>query len=89
MAFVQFTEVGLAFGAREILKDASLFSPGTRAALAGPNGAGKSTLMKIASGIITPDTGERAVTKGARISYLPPTDVVVGGDTVFEEAEKA
>ena len=90
MAFVQFTEVGLAFGAREILKDASLFlAEGTRAALAGPNGAGKSTLMKIASGIITPDTGERAVTKGARISYLPQTDVVVGGNTVFEEAEKA
>jgi len=90
MAFVQFTEVGLAFGAREILKGASIFlAEGTRAALAGPNGAGKSTLMKIASGLMKPDTGERAVTKGARISYLPQTDVVVGDDSVFEEAEKA
>jgi ATP-binding cassette subfamily F protein 3 len=90
VAFVQFTEVGLAFGAREILKDASIFlAEGTRAALAGPNGAGKSTLMKIASGLMKPDSGERAVTKGARISYLPQTDVVVGDDSVFEEAEKA
>ncbi|MGA2547520.1 MAG: ABC-F family ATP-binding cassette domain-containing protein [Rectinemataceae bacterium] len=90
MAFVQFTEVGLAFGARDILKGASIFlAEGTRAALAGPNGAGKSTLMKIAAGLMKPDTGERAITKGARISYLPQTDVVVGENTVFEEAEKA
>ncbi len=42
MAFVQFTGVGLAFGAREILKDAGIFlAEGTRASLAGPNGAGK------------------------------------------------
>ncbi len=45
--------------------------------------------MKIASGIIKPDSGERAVTKGARVSYLPQTDVVVGENSVFEEAEKA
>jgi ATP-binding cassette subfamily F protein 3 len=90
MAFVQFTEVSLAFGARDILKGASIYlAAGTRAALAGPNGAGKSTLMKIAAGIVAPDSGERAVTKGARISYLPQTDVVVGEATVFEEAEKA
>ena len=45
--------------------------------------------MKIAAGIIAPDAGERAITKGARISYLPQTDVVVGDNSVFEEAEKA
>jgi ATP-binding cassette, subfamily F, member 3 len=90
MAFVQFTEVSLAFGARDILKDASIFlAEGSRAALAGPNGAGKSTLMKIAAGLIKPDSGERALTKGARVSYLPQTDVVVGDNSVFEEAEKA
>jgi ATP-binding cassette subfamily F protein 3 len=90
VAFVQFTEVDLAFGARDILKGASIYlADGTRAALAGPNGAGKSTLMKIAAGIIQPDSGERAITKGARISYLPQTDVVVGNLSVFEEAEKA
>lgn len=90
MPFVQFTEVSLAFGARDLLKGASLFlQDGTRAALAGPNGAGKSTLMKIAAGLIKPDSGERAATRGARISYLPQTGAVVGGGTVYEEAESA
>ncbi len=90
MAFVQFTDLSLAFGARDILKGASLYlAAGTRAALAGPNGAGKTTLMKIAAGIIAPDSGERAVTKGSRISYLPQTGVVVGSDSVYAEAEKA
>jgi ATP-binding cassette subfamily F protein 3 len=90
MAFVQFTDVSLAFGARDILKGASLYlAEGSRAALAGPNGAGKTTLMKIAAGIMNPDSGERAITKGARISYLPQTDVVLGGLTVVGEAERA
>jgi len=94
MAFVQFTDVSLAFGPRDILKGASLFlAEGSRAALAGPNGVGKSTLMKIAAGMIKPDSGDRAITKGARISYLPQMTVLgsdqVGGLRVWEEAEKA
>ena len=98
MAFVQFTGVCLAFGARDILRDASLWlSAGTRAALSGANGAGKSTLLKIIAGLIPPDSGERAVTKGARLSYLPQMlsfDEVAGGygargPTVFEESERA
>ncbi|HUW41438.1 MAG TPA: ABC-F family ATP-binding cassette domain-containing protein [Rectinemataceae bacterium] len=94
MAFVQFTDVSLAFGARDLLKGASLFlAQGSRSALAGPNGAGKSTLMKIAAGILKPDSGECAITKGARISYLPQMAVLgsesSGGLSVYEEAEKA
>ena len=90
MAFVQFSNVSLAFGARDILLNATLnLSSGSRAALAGPNGVGKSTLMKIISGQIKPDSGERAVTKGARVSYLPQTGAVYGGDSVYAEAEKA
>jgi ATP-binding cassette subfamily F protein 3 len=95
MAFVQFTDVSLAFGARDILKDASLYlAAGTRAALAGANGAGKTTLMKIAAGIVKPDSGDRAITRGARVSYLPQTAVLDDGDgsqkaSVYDEAEKA
>ena len=71
MAFVQFTGVSLAFGARDILSDAALYmAGGTKAALAGPNGAGKTTLLRIVAGQLAPDSGERAVQKGTRISYL-------------------
>ena len=94
MAFVQFSDVSLAFGARDILKNATIYlAAGSRAALAGPNGAGKSTLMKILAGELAPDSGERAVTRGARVSYLPQTgaslEALSGDATVRDEAEKA
>lgn len=62
---------------------------GSRAALAGPNGVGKSTLMKIAAGLVKADSGDLAITKGARISYLPQTNVILGSGTILEEAEGA
>ena len=90
MAFVQFTGVSLAFGARDILKDAALYmANGTKAALAGPNGAGKTTLLRIVSGSLAPDSGDRAVQKGTRVSYLPQSGASYFGCTVYEEAEKA
>jgi ATP-binding cassette subfamily F protein 3 len=90
MPFVQCSNINLAFGARDLILAATMYlADGSRAALAGPNGAGKSTLMKIAAGLLKPDSGERVVTKGARISYLPQTDVIFGNCTVYEEAEKA
>ena len=90
MAFVQLSGICLSFGARDLIKLATLtLMEGSRAALAGPNGAGKSTLMKIAAGLAKPDSGDLAITKGARISYLPQTNVVPGSGTVLEEAEGA
>jgi ATP-binding cassette subfamily F protein 3 len=90
MAFVQFTEVSLAFGARDILTEAALYlADGTKAALAGPNGAGKTTLLRIVSGEIKPDSGSRAIQKDTRVSYLPQSGASFGGCTVYQEAEKA
>ncbi|AEJ18904.1 ABC-F family ATP-binding cassette domain-containing protein [Gracilinema caldarium] len=90
MAFVQFTRVSLAFGDRDILKDVSLnLSAGSRAALAGANGSGKSTLMKVIAGQIQPDSGERAVQRECRLSYLPQSGIVHSGRTLREEAETA
>jgi ATP-binding cassette subfamily F protein 3 len=90
MAFVQFTRVSLAFGDRDILKDVGLnLAAGSRAALAGVNGSGKSTLMKVIAGKLAPDSGERAVQKGTRVSYLPQSGIVYAGRTLREEAETA
>ncbi|MDR1411571.1 MAG: ATP-binding cassette domain-containing protein, partial [Spirochaetaceae bacterium] len=90
MAFVQFTRVSLAFGDRDILKDAGLYlASGSRAALAGVNGSGKSTLMKIIAGNLKADSGERAIQKGCRVSYLPQSGIVHAGKTLKEEAETA
>ncbi|AEF86536.1 ABC transporter, ATP-binding protein [Treponema primitia ZAS-2] len=90
MAFVQFTRVSLAFGDRDILKEVGLnLAAGSRAALAGINGSGKSTLMKVIAGKLAPDSGERAVQKGCRVSYLPQSGIVHRGSTLREEAETA
>ena len=90
MAFVQFSNLSLAFGNRDILKDVSLhLASGSRSCLAGENGSGKTTLMKIIAGVIKPDSGERAVQKDIRISYLPQSGIVHHGKTLREEAETA
>ncbi|MDR3275796.1 MAG: ATP-binding cassette domain-containing protein, partial [Treponema sp.] len=90
MAFVQFTKVSLAFGDRDILKSVGLnLAAGSRAALAGANGSGKSTLMKVLAGKLAPDSGERALQKGCRVSYLPQSGIVHRGRSLREEAETA
>jgi ATP-binding cassette subfamily F protein 3 len=95
MAFVQFAKVSLAFGDRDILKEVSLnLASGSRAALAGANGSGKSTLMKVIAGKLLPDSGERAVRKGSRVSYLPQSVIAATpsagrNPTLREEAETA
>jgi ATP-binding cassette subfamily F protein 3 len=90
MAFVQFTKVSLAFGDRDILMDAGLYlSAGSRAALSGVNGSGKTTLMKVIAGTMQSDSGERAIQKGTRISYLPQSGIVHRGKTLKDEAEEA
>jgi len=90
MSFVQFSQVNLSFGDRDILKDVSLrLAAGSRSCLTGANGCGKSTLMKIISGTIKADSGERAVQKDTRISYLPQSGIVHHGRTLRDEAETA
>lgn len=90
MAFVQFSKLSLAFGDRDILKEASInLHAGSKAALTGANGAGKSTLIKLMAGLIKGDSGERIAEKGARISYLPQSGLVHSGCTLMEEADKA
>jgi ATP-binding cassette subfamily F protein 3 len=87
---VTFGKVSLAFGDRDILKDVSLhLAAGSRACLAGANGSGKSTLMKVLAGELLPDSGDRAVQRGTRISYLPQSGIVHRGKSLRDEAETA
>ncbi|MDR0670491.1 MAG: ABC-F family ATP-binding cassette domain-containing protein [Treponema sp.] len=90
MAFVQFSRVSLAFGDRDILNNLGLhLSSASRAALAGANGSGKTTLMKVIAGLISPDSGERVIQKGSRVSYLPQSGIVHTGKTLRDELETA
>ena len=83
-------KVSLAFGERDILKDVSLhLAAGSRACLAGANGSGKSTLMKVIAGELSPDSGDRAMQRGTRISYLPQSGIVHRGKRLRDEAETA
>ena len=89
MRTLQIQNVSLAFGNREILKDIGFnMNEKTRAALAGANGSGKSTLLKVISGDIKADSSSLSITKGARISYLPQSGIVLPDSTVYEAAEE-
>jgi len=90
MPFVQFSGINLSYGDRDILKDVSLkLSEGCRTCLTGANGSGKSTLMKIIAGEIAADSGNRAVQKDTRVSYLPQSGIVLHGRSLREEVETA
>ena len=90
MAFVQFSQVSLAFGDRDILKNVTInLQTGSKVALTGANGSGKSTLIKVLAGLTAPDSGERAVQKECRIAYLPQSGLTHHGCTLLQEADKA
>ncbi len=72
MNLISLSSVSLRFGARVLLRDASLsVLESDRLALVGPNGCGKTSLMKLMTGAIEPDSGlvERKV--GLKTAYLP------------------
>ncbi len=59
------------YGNHIVLRKADLIvEPGERVGVVGLNGAGKSTLGKLLAGVETPDGGEIAKRRGARIEYL-------------------
>ena len=71
------------FGAAPLFQNVS--SPlreGDRIGLIGPNGSGKSTLLQILVGRVPPDSGEIAVRKLARLSYVAQESQFAPGETV-------
>ncbi|HEU4416054.1 MAG TPA: ABC-F family ATP-binding cassette domain-containing protein [Candidatus Angelobacter sp.] len=72
-----------AYGATPLFDNISFtVSEGDRIGLIGPNGSGKSTLLGILSGAIEPDSGEVAVRKRTRMSYVLQESQFAPGDTV-------
>ncbi len=73
------------FGVQTLFENVSIgVSKGDVLGLIGPNGSGKSTLLKILAGIETPDAGEVASRRGARIGYVPQDCAFVPEQTVDE-----
>lgn len=82
--------ISKAFGANEILKNASFhIEEREKAALIGPNGAGKSTLLKIIMEELTPDDGEVTLAKDRTIGYLAQHQELEGESSIFDELLKA
>ena len=85
---MQVNNLSLSFGERRILDDVSFsLSEKSRVALVGANGCGKSTLLKAVTGALESDGIAISITKGARISYLPQSDIVFPDESVYQSAE--
>ncbi len=77
MALLSCNNLGIAFGGRPLLDDASLqIERGERVGLVGRNGEGKSTLLEILNGSLSPDRGRIVTESGTRVSLL--TQQVLG-----------
>jgi ABC transport system ATP-binding/permease protein len=79
-----------AFGANPLFQNVSFtMEEGDRVGLIGPNGSGKSTLLGILAGRIAPDSGDLAVRKRTRMSYVAQESRFEQGVTVRHVVEKA
>lgn len=71
MALLRLRQVHLGFGGPPLLDGIDLsIEQGERICLLGRNGEGKSSLMKVLAGEIQPESGERVVTQGLKVTRL-------------------
>src|SRR5437660_1639463 len=83
-------QISKSFGAQPLFQDVSFtVSEGDRIGLIGPNGSGKSTLLRILTGTEEPDSGNVAVRKRLRLSYVEQDSRFEAGETVRSVIEKA
>lgn len=69
---VKLAGVGLSFDGRVVLDNIDLdIRRGEIVTLVGPNGAGKSSLVKVALGLIKPESGEVTTRPALRVGYTP------------------
>jgi len=78
------------YGAAPLFRDISFtVSKDDRIGLIGPNGSGKSTLLEILCGRLKPDSGEVAIRKHTRLSYVKQISDFAEHDTVRSVIEGA
>jgi ATP-binding cassette subfamily F protein uup len=83
-------DISKAFGANALFENIRFtVSEGERIGLIGPNGSGKSTLLRILAGDVSPDTGEIAVRKRVRLSYVEQDSTFQSGDTIRSVVQSA
>jgi ABC transport system ATP-binding/permease protein len=83
-------KISKAFGAQPLFQDVSFtVSEGSRIGLIGPNGSGKSTLLRILAGTEKPDTGNVAIRKRLRLSYVEQDSHFEAGESVRAVIERA
>src|SRR5210317_467659 len=71
MPFLKLDKVSLHYGTHVLLDGVDFaMRSGDRIGLLGRNGEGKTTLLKVINGEILPESGERWVRQGLKISYL-------------------
>ena len=89
-SLIRLQNIRYSIGARSLFSDITwTVSPGDRVALVGPNGAGKTTLIRIILGEYTPESGQRVMSKGTRLGYLPQEAAEKFEGTVLERAMEA
>ncbi len=90
MTLLRAAGFSLSFGSRVLFEDLTMVvEEGERVGLVGVNGSGKSTLLRLLAGERTPDTGERQLRRGTRITYLPQEPSFPAGATVAGELSVA
>jgi len=78
------------YGVAPLFKNISFtVSEGDRIGVIGPNGSGKSTLLEMLCGKTKPDSGDVAVRKGTRLSYVKQISEFAPGITIQAVIESA
>jgi ATP-binding cassette subfamily F protein uup len=78
------------YGVAPLFKNISFtVSEGDRIGVIGPNGSGKSTMLEILCGKTKPDSGDVAVRKGTRLSYVKQISEFEPGLTIQEVIDGA
>ena len=90
MTLLSCSNVGISFGATELLKDVTFtVAEGERWGVIGRNGAGKSSIFSVITGELSPTTGSVARRPGLRHALLDQHRAFEGATTVWEAGAAA